>query len=126
MLYIASLIYAMPDQSAACVFFFFSSRRRHTRFKCDWSSDVCSSDLIDIWRLLPDRSHDAACPVVEAIICVDIPHLRSEERRVGKECRSRWSPYHYKKKHYSSHYYFLCPLSLHIGRLVYSYTESIC
>src|SRR5260370_30413295 len=27
-----------------CVFFF-SSRRRHTRFKCDWSSDVCSSDL---------------------------------------------------------------------------------
>src|SRR5256886_10168832 len=27
------------------VFFFFSSRRRHTRFDCDWSSDVCSSDL---------------------------------------------------------------------------------
>src|SRR2546430_9427391 len=37
--------------SASCsialvaVFFFFSSRRRHTRFDCDWSSDVCSSDL---------------------------------------------------------------------------------
>src|SRR5256886_7828594 len=29
------------------IFFFFSSRRRHTRFDCDWSSDVCSSDLID-------------------------------------------------------------------------------
>src|SRR2546430_13342024 len=29
-----------------CVLFFFSSRRRHTRFDCDWSSDVCSSDLI--------------------------------------------------------------------------------
>src|SRR5688572_32398860 len=29
------------------IFFFFSSRRRHTRFDCDWSSDVCSSDL---WR----------------------------------------------------------------------------
>src|SRR3989475_5687595 len=28
-------------------FFFFSSRRRHTRFDCDWSSDVCSSDLVD-------------------------------------------------------------------------------
>src|SRR2546430_16347902 len=27
-------------------FFFFSSRRRHTRFDCDWSSDVCSSDLV--------------------------------------------------------------------------------
>src|SRR2546427_11615066 len=33
------------------VFFFFSSRRRHTRFDCDWSSDVCSSDLI---RLLAE------------------------------------------------------------------------
>src|SRR5260370_17909578 len=31
-------------------YFFFSSRRRHTRFKCDWSSDVCSSDL----KILPD------------------------------------------------------------------------
>src|SRR3972149_12262533 len=31
-------------------FFFFSSRRRHTRFDCDWSSDVCSSDLG--WRPL--------------------------------------------------------------------------
>src|SRR2546430_3825229 len=30
-----------------CFFFFFSSRRRHTRFDCDWSSDVCSSDLRD-------------------------------------------------------------------------------
>src|SRR4030066_726647 len=29
-----------------CILFFFSSRRRHTRFKCDWSSDVCSSDLL--------------------------------------------------------------------------------
>src|SRR6266513_3698922 len=28
------------------VFFFFSSRRRHTRSKRDWSSDVCSSDLV--------------------------------------------------------------------------------
>src|SRR5438034_6361776 len=28
-----------------CFFFFFSSRRRHTRSLCDWSSDVCSSDL---------------------------------------------------------------------------------
>src|SRR2546427_926099 len=34
-----------------CVFFFFfSSRRRHTRFDCDWSSDVCSSDLLDAAR----------------------------------------------------------------------------
>src|SRR6266568_6257238 len=29
-----------------CFFFFFSSRRRHTRWNCDWSSDVCSSDLL--------------------------------------------------------------------------------
>src|SRR2546427_11335380 len=31
--------------SLSFCFFFFSSRRRHTRFDCDWSSDVCSSDL---------------------------------------------------------------------------------
>src|SRR5580693_6078903 len=31
-------------------FFFFSSRRRHTRWNCDWSSDVCSSDLRDVVR----------------------------------------------------------------------------
>src|SRR5256886_3299754 len=31
----------------ASLVFFFSSRRRHTRFDCDWSSDVCSSDLAD-------------------------------------------------------------------------------
>src|SRR5207237_3470482 len=30
------------------LFLFFSSRRRHTRFKCDWSSDVCSSDLYEM------------------------------------------------------------------------------
>src|SRR5205085_5336459 len=32
-------------------FFFFSSRRRHTRFDCDWSSDVCSSDLVFVEQL---------------------------------------------------------------------------
>src|SRR2546430_4330344 len=32
-------------RSLYLLFFFFSSRRRHTRFDCDWSSDVCSSDL---------------------------------------------------------------------------------
>src|SRR5688572_22269753 len=34
-----------------CVLFFFSSRRRHTRFDCDWSSDVCSSDLTRVLGL---------------------------------------------------------------------------
>src|SRR2546430_8789451 len=35
----------MKSSPARLLFFFFSSRRRHTRFDCDWSSDVCSSDL---------------------------------------------------------------------------------
>src|SRR5712692_142091 len=44
------------------VFFFFSSRRRHTIWNCDWSSDVCSSDLIDLsldrmWRILGELDH---------------------------------------------------------------------
>src|SRR5256886_4131774 len=37
-----------PGARRHAVFFFFSSRRRHTRFDCDWSSDVCSSDLRDL------------------------------------------------------------------------------
>src|SRR5256885_12925066 len=40
----------------SCVyFFFFSSRRRHTRLQGDWSSDVCSSDLVDGTGLLETR-----------------------------------------------------------------------
>src|SRR5438034_7572018 len=72
-------------------FFFFSSRRRHTRSLCDWSSDVCSSDLYDTVLLF-----DFYLPLTnETVLRLS---LRSEERRVGKECRSRWAPDHEKKK----------------------------
>src|SRR5256886_13608756 len=37
---------ALASIECGVLFFFFSSRRRHTRFDCDWSSDVCSSDLL--------------------------------------------------------------------------------
>src|SRR3989339_1656880 len=47
--------------STCFVFFFFSSRRRHTRLVSDWSSDVCSSDLIRHTRLVSDWSSDV-CP----------------------------------------------------------------
>src|SRR2546421_2778756 len=93
-------------------FFFFSSRRRHTRSDRDWSSDVCSSDLV-----AAEKDQSAVQSVVEPKArCIQgvligktgaerrLPRLisaririfgsRSEERRVGKECRSRWSPYH--------------------------------
>src|SRR5262250_3597946 len=73
-------------------FFFFSSRRRHTRYIGDWSSDVCSSDLV-LFELLPPAAPEGHTRRGE-----DLRLKRSEERRVGKECRSRWSPYHYKKK----------------------------
>src|SRR5438309_5536963 len=77
--------------------FFFSSRRRHTRWNCDWSSDVCSSDLIRDLEHRGERrryGEEQRRPLPRE----DLEHLhrlgRSEERRVGKECRSRWSPYH--------------------------------
>src|SRR5690606_40049301 len=96
------------------IFFFFSSRRRHTRFSRDWSSDVCSSDLatfgdgIKITGLptIANSETDDA-PARETIISAAANNKsirsiksytktswllwRSEERRVGKECRSRWS-----------------------------------
>src|SRR5574339_357421 len=70
--------------------FFFSNRRRHTRSPGDWSSDVCSSDLpaqefMDKLTAARKESRTGG---------IRWGHLRSEERRVGKECRSRWSPYH--------------------------------
>src|SRR3712207_8012788 len=91
-------------------FFFFSSRRRHTRYWRDWSSDVCSSDLTR--RALPNeassrwrstiRATDSAGVARTIFVCWSpirrrtLP--RSEERRVGEECRSRGSPYYLKKK----------------------------
>src|SRR5688572_32312178 len=89
--------------------FFFSSRRRHTRFDCDWSSDVCSSDLTSGDGLLTDvTGGDARYVAVSTFVTTSFTEaglvkssgsgLRSEERRVGKECRSRWSAYHKKKR----------------------------
>src|SRR5438034_6981260 len=96
-------------------FFFFSSRRRHTRSLCDWSSDVCSSDLN--FPLALSTGMSAAALVAGNTVVYkpaeDAPWTglelyevyrdagvpagafnylpgtgeRSEERRVGKECR---------------------------------------
>src|SRR5438093_2970148 len=102
-------------------FFFFSSRRRHTRLVSDWSSDVCSSDLPahpyrpqprGVCRGRPARGVlDRGTPRARGHVCLygragrrasvgkeGQMTTRSEERRVGKECRSRWSTYHEKKK----------------------------
>src|SRR5947199_4733911 len=103
----------------AHVTFFSSSRRRHTRCLSDWSSDVCSSDLAE-WghqggngfhrdtrherlpgghpALRPARAISRALEAGEDLVMHVGPLAargveRSEERRVGKECRSRWWPY---------------------------------
>src|SRR5205085_3420508 len=78
------------------LYFFFSSRRRHTRFDCDWSSDVCSSDLAEL--LARERGGDFAVQRdafpreelgVHRLAREGVPKgERSEERRVGKECRT--------------------------------------
>src|SRR3712207_9369115 len=100
---------------------FFSSRRRHTRYWRDWSSDVCSSDLrvgrvIErVWReggrFDGWSEHFSYARWVDACAAELTPlgvslewfttrerDRRSEARRVGQECRSRWSPYHSKKE----------------------------
>src|SRR5699024_11228293 len=72
--------------------FFFSSRRRHTRSKRDWSSDVCSSDLglSPLLLILPPLVAWILGFAVSADIAYDHT-ARSEERRVGKEWSSAWS-----------------------------------
>ena len=110
------------------LFFFFKQKTAYEIKECDWSSDVCSSDLKTTLLVIEDypdtvdlihrilskqfdietaqdgesglaawqaRRHDLV------LLDVMLPRMsgeqvldRSEERRVGKECRSRWSPYH--------------------------------
>src|SRR3546814_1411787 len=106
------------------VYFFFKQKTAYEMRISDWSSDVCSSDLrvfVVFSRLFrghltlllpallihPKRCLTSHCSA--AIVCLSVPSLslfsrlpvtslRSEERRVGKECvstcRSRWSPDH--------------------------------
>src|SRR5699024_12082306 len=97
--------------------FFFSSRRRHTRSKRDWSSDVCSSDLqtrlmethfvfggvyVDVHLMRVDLQiqHKRRLLIGPQFVFAGLAdrmidqaiahHARSEERRVGKEGRSGW------------------------------------
>src|SRR5438093_11469211 len=83
---------------------FFSSRRRHTRLVSDWSSDVCSSDLGHLQLRGPRggfpgvREHpDEHGPQGDPRRRGGCP--RSEERRVGKERRTRRAAYHLKQTH---------------------------
>ena len=79
------------------LFFFFKQKTAYEIVSRDWSSDVCSSDLMAM-------AQAGGIGVVHKNLSVEeqakeIRRVkrfvsRSEERRVGKECRSRWSPYH--------------------------------
>src|SRR5205807_7485614 len=88
---------AVTSETIHTLYFFFSSRRRHTRLQGDWSSDVCSSDLSrSPGRFKTLTGKDA--PVIDYLNQQESVHQflagvlsRSEERRVGKECRSRWA-----------------------------------
>src|SRR5690606_40594439 len=88
------------------IYFFFSSRRRHTSFSRDWSSDVCSSDLDPHGARGLDFRHEVALGIVfvprdavravcfeklsrGAVLSVGALFGRSEERRVGKEWKSQ-------------------------------------
>src|SRR5207245_3730500 len=101
-------------------FFFFSSRRRHTRCYRDWSSDVCSSDLIRVisdqkntamawrdssqavavffWSLMTRMCAETKSAGMVNATATLLGSDRSEERRVGKECRWWWWPDDEKEK----------------------------
>src|SRR3546814_3105593 len=82
-----------------CFIFFCKQKTAYEVLISDWSSDVCSSDLLEV--------QPAECVFLDdlginlkpaAALGMKTIKVRSEERRVGKECvstcRSRWSPYH--------------------------------
>src|SRR3989338_2215127 len=66
-------------------------KRRHSRWNCDWSSDVCSSDL---WKAARGPSFPRRKEPVSAAKPSRLMSRRSEERRGGKEGRCRWGPHH--------------------------------
>src|SRR3546814_4082893 len=97
---------------SGCLFFFFKQKTAYEMRISDWSSDVCSSDLVTAigrkrcparmlapafakWRMIGGLQ---AFHRTMLLFNRDALETRSEERRVGKECvstcRSRWSPYH--------------------------------
>src|SRR5256886_12056542 len=100
------------------VCFFFSSRRRHTRFDCDWSSDVCSSDLVQqpepdagmemmtgLCGALAPPTTAASCVCGQGMTCAVngcyggwYCNTKTEKGRGGEEGRSRGGPVHLKKK----------------------------
>src|SRR3546814_3929217 len=89
------------------VFFFFKQKTAYDMRISDWSSDVCSSDLLFFQiserrgarekRSLGSSFYDRSAATIRNIGRSSSACRRSEERRVGKECvstcRSRWSPY---------------------------------
>src|SRR3546814_10470978 len=103
----------LPFFMLVVLFFFFKQKTAYEMRISDWSSDVCSSDLItaQVEKIDGVSSVNSLTNTPDPIANVDDPPLlipqiptspealaRSEERRVGKECvstcRSRWSPYH--------------------------------
>ena len=77
--------------------FFFKQKTAYEIKECDWSSDVCSSDLLPFPGKLSLKGKIQKMETEKARQSLEKTRrkvLRSEERRVGKECRSRWSPYH--------------------------------
>src|SRR3546814_4674263 len=92
-------------------FFFFKQKTAYEMRISDWSSDVCSSDLlaalngwlrpkliVPVHGEIRHMHEQARFAVEQGVPAALVQQNRSEERRVGKEsvskCRSRWSPYH--------------------------------
>src|SRR5256886_16091048 len=79
-----------------CFYFFFSSRRRHTRFDCDWSSDVCSSDLRAAFSGSPGTSTGRAASTGGVACSTSITASRSSSNApsgrnaFGSMARKKW------------------------------------
>ncbi len=96
----------IAEQVLGVMFFFFKQKTAYEMQFGDWSSDVCSSDLnVQINQKLSERKAktiysqrkidvESVFGIMKPILSFTRKSVRSEERRVGKECRSRWSPYH--------------------------------
>src|SRR2546430_6519983 len=73
------MLYRLRNYKFFLFFFFFSSRRRHTRFDCDWSSDVCSSDLIGKRGAEVDKLRDELAQLTGKEVGINVEEIKRPE-----------------------------------------------
>src|SRR2546422_11222456 len=109
-------------------FFFFSSRRRHTRCSRDWSSDVCSSDLVGSQPSLLIQRHDANTQQTELELIygrarADAVKIATPSGEFNERTRAAVAGDVSKQEYLAATDYLTTVIALGVGQVVHSCTQ---